>query len=186
MFKVLKNGTAPTSDKYGVGVTLYASEDIAIGAGDEADVGLGVCIHYGKIRKIVGESYKKDIKENGISKANSILNKNVIEFLASHYLQLTIHEDLTSKGLIQPAVKMISLDYEDEIKVLVYNPHSENTIQNSVLPMITDLLNQINNLNLVHTFEDMTSYKINKGDKIAQITLLPHMSYLFGVESGKD
>lgn len=45
MFKVLTEGCEPTrGSKYSAGIDLYTSEDVTIGAGETAIVGLGVCI----------------------------------------------------------------------------------------------------------------------------------------------
>ena len=99
MFKVLKNGTAPTrGSEYSACVDLYASETVTIGAGEAKVIGLGVCID-------IPDIYKHD------------------DFKKSHYLQLMLRSSLGKKGLILPnGVGIIDLDYEDEIKMIIHNP----------------------------------------------------------------
>jgi len=146
MFKTIDGGKMPSkATKYSACVDLFANEDVIVGAGETAMVGLGVCIN---------------------------LDWNVIDcnFLNSHYLQLILGSSLGKNGLILPSnIKMIDLDYKDEIKILIHNPLDINYLH--------DLL--ANNSNACKYAE----CKINKGDKIAQIALLEHKSYLFGIES---
>jgi len=87
-------------------------------------------------------------------------------FLSSHYLQVALRSSLGKAGLIMPnGVGIIDMDYKDEIKIIIHNP-----------------------LNLDDAYQSANSiepedYKISKGQRIAQTTLLEHKSYLFGIES---
>ena len=77
-------------------------------------------------------------------------------FLSSHYLQVALRSSLGKAGLIMPnGVGIIDMDYRDEIKVIIHNPINY----------------------------DQYEFEIKKGQRIAQITLLEHKSYLFGIES---
>ena len=87
MFKILENGTAPTrGSKYSACVDLYASEDVVIGAGETAIVGLGVCIDF--------ETFMDDYPQI------ITVNNTWLDFMASHYLQLNPRSSLRAKGLI--------------------------------------------------------------------------------------
>ncbi len=77
-------------------------------------------------------------------------------FKKSHYLQLNPRSSLRAKGLISNT-GIIDLDYTKEIKIIIHNPY-QNSQHNG-------------------------NYPIKKGDKIAQITLLEHKSYLFDIQS---
>lgn len=79
-------------------------------------------------------------------------------FLKSHYLALFIHYSLAPKGLIIPNGQgVIDLDYPDEIRLIVHYPL-----------MLSSYLK--------------SRFKINKGDKVAQCTLMEHKSYLMVYE----
>lgn len=82
----------------------------------------------------------------------------------NHYLQLEPRSSLRAKGL-QAGTGIIDMDfvYPNEIKLIVQNP----------LPLIVSV-------------GDVVAYEpfiINKGDRVAQIMLCEHKSYLFGIES---
>jgi len=170
MFKILTDGCKPTrGSKYSACVDLYASEDVTIEAGATKLVGLGVCIDLKELLlKVVPTSnvptmwYKDEVKR----------------FKQSHYLQLMLRSSLGKKGLILPnGVGVIDLDYKDEIKMIIHNP-------------IAYVFNEENaDLSLkTYSYSDredliVESFEIKKGDRIAQITLLEHKSYLFDIES---
>jgi len=164
MFKVLTKECEPKrGSKYSACVDLYASEDCMIGAGETKLVGLGVCIDLEKLEKSLGfhTEYYND--------------EALGTFLYSHYLQLMLRSSLGKKGLILPNnVGVIDLDYKDEIKMIIHNP---------IVTITKDLellgAEEYNEMGCGLNWE----YKIKKGDKIGQITLLEHKSYLFGIES---
>lgn len=74
--------------------------------------------------------------------------------MLSHYLQLMLRSSLSKELIIANGVGVIDLDYKDEIMIRVHNPS-----QNS----------------------DRVTVK--KGDRVAQITLLEHKAYLFGIDT---
>lgn len=159
MFKVLVEGCEPErGSKFSACVDLFASEDVTIYPGDTAMIGLGVAI---------------DIDFNTIHRDynsfTSTAKKNFEEwFMKTHYLQLMLRSSLGKKGLILPnGVGIIDMDYRDEIKLLVHNP-------------IYDV--HFNDQRFVGVNDEYT-YEIKKGDKIAQVTLLEHKGYLFGIDT---
>jgi dUTPase len=86
------------------------------------------------------------------------------KFINSHYLQLMLRSSLGKKGLILTnGVGVIDLDYADEIKAMIHRP-----------------------MKLYHGMVDNSELSIKKGDKIAQITLLEHKSYLFGIKTDDE
>lgn len=171
MFKVLVEGYEPTrGSKHSACVDLHASEDVVIGAGETKLVGLGVAIDKDKLDKAI---YRELVHIVGIEDADHpSVEKDAFEdmWLNSHYLQLMLRSSLGKKGLILPnGVGIIDLDYEDEIKMIIHNPLTGVLFRNY------DGGTQINNVR--------ESYAIKKGNRIAQITLLEHKSYLFGIET---
>ena len=161
MFKVLDEVCEPTrGSKYSACVDVYAREDITIGAGETKLVGLGIKIDLEKL-------YKNwfCITERGIG------NKTSWEvFLKSHYLQLMIRSSSVVKGLmIGNGVGVIDLDFPDEIKMIIHNP-----------------LSDIDEIGIRFGVKNRPRIEIKKGDKIAQITLLEHKSYLFGIDTDEE
>jgi len=86
------------------------------------------------------------------------------------YLQLMLRSGLGKKGLILPnGVGVIDLDYEDEIMMIVHN--SISGFDENFLPTGANYP------------VDRNTYEIKKGDRVGQITLLEHKSYLFGINT---
>jgi len=115
--------------------------------------------------KIVGlgvyidEDYLNFIARNsGSNMGDKELQK--VAFLNSHYLQLEPRSSLRAKG-IQAGTGIIDLDYVGlEIKIILHNPYYNSN-------------NALNGCD----------YVVKKGDKIAQIMLCEHKTYLMGVDS---
>lgn len=85
-----------------------------------------------------------------------------------HYLQLMLRSSLGKKGLILPnGVGVIDLDYRDEIKMIIHNPMQFEKADHRNLKIGVD-------------------FEIKKGDRIAQITLLEHKAYLFGIDTDEE
>ena len=160
MFKVLTEGCKPTrGTKHSACVDLYSSKNIVIGAGETKIIGLGVAIDELELREI-----ELDYKNN--------------RFLSSHYLQVALRSSLGKAGLIMPnGVGIIDMDYRDEIKVIIHNPitHVFN-IEKEDMSLFT-----YGHSNKKGCMSE--NIAIKKGQRIAQITLLEHKSYLFGIES---
>ena len=90
------------------------------------------------------------------------------DFLKSHYLQLNPRSSLRAKGLISNT-GIIDMDYTQEIKIIIHNPITANNFDD-----------------VSGTLEYDTDYIIKKGDKIAQITLIEHKSYLFDIDTAEE
>jgi len=100
------------------------------------------------------------------------------EFKSSHYLQLEPRSSLRAKGLIA-GTGIIDLDYEDEIKIILHNPIKRVNIFGDVADEMLGNEDLLTDIKVVLT----SGFKIKKGDRVGQITLLEHKSYLFGVDS---
>lgn len=169
MFKILDDVCKPTKgSKYSAAIDLYASKDVVIGAGETVKVPLGVCIDLDLF----------DREEIGINACkNDIVCSNIWEmFLKRHYLQLEPRSSLRAKGLIA-GTGVIDLDYKNEIMIILHNPITNSWNENfedGTVDYITHL----------HDGAEGTSrYKIKKGDKIAQILLKEHKTYLMGIDT---
>ena len=166
MFKVLTKGCEPTrGSKYSACVDLYASEDVVIGAGETKLVGLGVAIDLEKLDELlfIADKYKDAEKHIDMEE---VFNN----FLKSHYLQLMLRSSLGKKGLILPSgVGIIDLDYAEEIKMIIHNP-----------------LSHVRFGEMNGGCDGNNAVEIKKGNKIAQITLLEHKGYLFGIDTDKE
>lgn len=170
MFKVFKDGQLPTrGSKYSACVDLYAREDVVIGAGETVLVPLGVCIDF----ETFMDEYSGMLKPNG---------DTWLDFMASHYLQLMLRSSLSKELIIANGVGVVDLDYPDEIMMRVHNPikNKYQVVEEKMsLQMITTHILGM----LLPRFSDV---KINKGDRVAQITLVEHKGYLFGVQSDEE
>lgn len=159
MLRTISDGCEPKkATKYSAAVDLFAAEDVVIKAGETAKVRLGVCIDL------------EGLKLNKFKTANDKVDINSslwIEFLQSHYLQLEPRSSLRAKGLIA-GTGIIDLDYKDEIMIILHNPMTGKNDCDEATCICSP---------------SATAYKINKGEKIAQIMLCEHKSYLLGYES---
>lgn len=164
MFKTIHDGKLPTrATKYSACVDLYAREDVTIGAGETKLIPLGVCIDTQQV-KYMGLDQNYGIYDD-------ICDSEKIEhFLSSHYLQLMLRSSLSKHLVIANGVGVIDLDYKDEIMIRVHNPlmFSERLVSENLV---------------AREVNETTSYHIKKGDRVAQITLLEHKSYLFGIDT---
>lgn len=165
MLKILDDVCKPTKgSKYSAAIDLYAREDVVIGAGGTIKVPLGVCIDSDKLQDLA------------MSETNIYFNYTTQEiedikyqFLESHYLQLEPRSSLRAKGLIA-GTGIIDLDYKDEIMIILHNPFN-------LVGFIIDIDEGI------HLPNKFPCYEIKKGDKVAQIMLKEHKTYLMGVDT---
>lgn len=178
MFKVLTEGCEPTrGTKYAACVDLYASEDVVIGAGETKLIGLGVAIDE-KFEFKTEDLVNQYIDTNDFS-ANSY--SFAAWFKSTHYLQLMLRSSLGKKGLILPnGVGIIDLDYRDEIKMIIHNPFTLHDIYVYASFFIKKFVPVALSKEAPR---NPARYTIKKGDKIAQITLLEHKGYLFGINT---
>ena len=105
------------------------------------------------------------ISEDGLQKLLVNSGREFMDdyFKKSHYLELHPRSSLRAKGLII-GVGVIDLDYPDEIGLIVHNP---------ILDVSFGVYNG-------------DAFKISKGDKVAQCTLMEHKGYLLGIESDTE
>lgn len=162
MLKVLDDVCKPTKgSKYSAAIDLYAREDVVIGAGETVKVPLGVCID---LIKLIAKNRYANLHLKNIH--TSLDDDN---FLRSHYFQLEPRSSLRAKGLIA-GTGIIDLDYKDEIMIILHNPFN-------LVGFIVDIDEGI------HLPNKFPCYEIKKGDKIAQILLKDHKTYLMGVDT---
>lgn len=171
MFKILDEVCIPTKgSKYSAAIDLYAKEDVVIGAGETVKVPLGVCIDNDKLQDLA------------MSETNIYFNYTTQEiedityrFLESHYLQLEPRSSLRAKGLIA-GTGIIDLDYKDEIMIVLHNPISELESFNDGNSDFVELKG----------CNEEYHYVIKKGDKIAQMLIKEHKTYLMGIDTEKE
>lgn len=179
MFKILDDVCKPTKgSKYSAAIDLYAREDVVIGAGETIKVPLGVCIDSDKLKPKHFFKQYRDYNPELIDSMIEIDDKRYDDFIKSHYLQLEPRSSLRAKGLIA-GTGIIDLDYKDEIMIILHNPVWQTRL--------CDKSNIDKEKTIVH-FGATTNlcYKISKGDKIAQILLKEHKSYLMGIETEEE
>ena len=182
MFEVLDEVCQPKkATKYSACVDLFAREDVTIGAGETKIVPLGV--------KIDLKLLAKQVQKNNelITWVLDFENKRgefFNTFLKSHKLDIHIRSSLSAKKrlIIANGTGQIDLDYPDEIGIILHNP-----IQNFSATLTSNHLDYIS----IDTEVDIDTYVgntayIQKGDKVAQITLIEHKSYLMGYESEEE
>ena len=162
MLKILDEVCKPTKgSKYSAAIDLYAREDVVIGAGETVKVPLGV---------FIDENYFLMMIENKIDGLTREQQKE--QFMKSHYFQLEPRSSLRAKGLIA-GTGIIDLDYKDEIMIILHNPFN-------LVGFIVDIDEGI------HLPNKFPCYEIKKGDKIAQILLKDHKTYLMGVDTEEE
>lgn len=196
MFKVLNDLCTPSrGTKHSACVDLYASEDVILDAMETKLVGLGVCID------LDFNTIRRDF--NSLTEDKKDMFKRV--FKGTHYLQLMLRSSLGKKGLILPnGVGVIDMDYCDEIKLIIHNPNAFNTwefdryvggvrIEDGVIVNGEYSLGEAQvKASAMFGNDENTAFKlkkryysIKKGDRIAQVTLIEHKSYLFNIETNE-
>ena len=177
MFKVLDEVCQPKkATKYSACIDLFAREDITIGAGEIKIVPLGVKIDLGKITAMLIKN--DNINTSGFkstSKLQEYRFSQFNKFLLSHKLDIHIRSSLSAKKglIIANGTGQIDLDYHDEIGIILHNPYNPNNY-------MTDDFTKLS------VFPTIGQVKIKKGDKVAQITLVEHKSFLMGYESEEE
>ena len=158
MFKTINGGILPKRfSKYSAGFDVYSNEDVVIGAGETKRIGLGITIDS---RLIYGNTL--------------IINEASALLLNCHYLELHIRSSLRVKGLTSLGTGVIDMDfcYPNEIKMVVHNPHQYSEEDYWVN------LDESNSCGLPIPRPIKPDYTIKKGDKIGQLILKRHESYL--------
>ena len=163
MLKVLDEVCTPTmGSKYSAAIDLYAREDAVIGVGETKIIPLGVCIDL--------DGWLKSFEE----------------FKGCHYLQLEPRSSLRAKGL-QAGTGIIDMDFAQEIQLVLSNPIQY--IDKQIDFDKDDDYIEIDYMGSPREREDdvivkySSYFKVNKGDKIAQIMLKEHKTYLMGIST---
>lgn len=169
MFEILDEVCTPTKgSKYSACVDLFAREDVVIGAGETVLVGLGVKIDTDFfIYEIGGVS----VSTNGEIKDEGDINK-IEDFLKSHQLNLHIRSSMSAKHglIIANGTGIIDLDYEGEIMICLHKPLTLKSI-----------------FKYIFSFGmSKSKLQLKKGQKIAQINLVEHKTYLLGVDTEEE
>ena len=169
MLKAIIKECKPTKgSQYSACVDLYASEDVVIGAGETVLVPLGVKL------KIDMDWYTG----NRIN-VNPTCGQGAIDsfenFLKSHQMNLHLRSSMSAKNglIIANGTGIIDLDYEDEIKICLHNPIKTESVMN--------FLREYERKKPLEAF--YTEVKISKGQRIAQISLVEHKTYLLDIDT---
>lgn len=184
MFTVLDEMCAPTrGTKQSACVDLYAKEGVEIGAGEIVLIPLGVKINLEKLKEnYIEHNKQRDIKAGLPPLSNAFENKHFEEeFLPSHQLNLHIRSSMSAKHklVIANGTGIIDLDYPDEIMICIHKPITAKDIIPTVFSKIKSLFNQ----RCGDKDKKINPFIFKKGDKIAQIELIEHKTYLLGIES---
>lgn len=161
MFKVINGGQLPTrATKYSACVDLYANADVIIAAGETKLIPLGVCIDYEQILDGIDSFYPYN--------EGMLPEYKMDYFCKTNYLQLMLRSSLSKELIIANGAGVVDLDFAQEIQLRVHNPikmsHNKNIPDQYLLRPV----------------------RIEKGDRVAQITLLEHKSWLLGIESEEE
>ena len=193
MFKLVNGGQIPTKGtKYSACVDLYANADVVIGAGETKIVPLGVKIDLEKLKAISDRDMENTFGmpiDRIISSVDGDEDEVYFEnFMCSHKLDLHIRSSLSAKKglIIANGTGQIDLDYPDEIGIILHNPYfyKLKAIEKAHEDCHTDDGGNFDFREKVDSI--LYGIEIKKGDRIAQITLVEHKLYLFGIESEEE
>ena len=177
MFKTVKDGKMPTKgSEFSACVDLYAREDIEVKPSETTLIPLGVCLDLSKLKELKYDSFDTEDE----------LEKWMIEFKKSHYVQLMLRSSLSKKLIIANGVGIIDIDYEDEMMIRVHNPLTQDltSIISLAFASASAVLDETNEHgDKMNKIEKEKTVTIKKGDRVAQIALLNHNTDLFGITS---
>ena len=182
MFKILDEVCKPTKgSKYSAAIDLYAREDVVIGAGETKIIPLGVCIDFDNLEDLAMSETNIYFKYT-----RGEIEAIKCQFLESHYLQLEPRSSLRAKGLIS-GTGIIDIDYKDEIEIILSNPiqyiDKVIDIDEGADYIEIDYLGSPSSREYGIEVKYSSSFKIKKGDKIAQIMLKGQKTYLMGIST---
>ncbi len=162
MFKTINGGKLlPTrATKHSAYTDVYANGDYNLKAGSTTIVDLGITIDNEFIRELP-QLQKYIYAQNKNDPRHITDEEKYEEFMSTHYLQLAPRSSLRAKGLVS-GMGVIDLDFASSIGMVITNP-------------LTSL-----------SLGGEEPFKIHKGDRIGQITLLEHKSNLFNISSDTE
>ena len=165
MFKTIGKGKAPTKGtKYSAAIDLYASETVQISVGETKLVGLGVKIDMEKVELQMKIELEKLVGPDLIGHPAIEVDAFEEGWLSSHYLQLIPRSSMGKKLIIPHGVGIIDIDYPDEIMIRLHNSLKRQFYSS------------------FHQSEE-DKIIIKEGDRIAQVLLLEHNSYLMNIHT---
>ena len=183
--------TLSKATKFSACIDLCAAEDVVIGAGETVLVPLGVKIDFKQLESKAKLHLIAQLHEDYMTLKEShfqnVIKKRLLFFMQSHQLNLHIRSSMSAKHglIIANGTGIIDLDYEDEIKICLYNTGSiqGNTLVDEDGHIVDSLAAEFE---YPEDYVFKQAYKIEKGQPIAQISLVEHKSYLFGIESKEE
>lgn len=89
--------------------------------------------------------------------------------LHRHYMQLMLRSSLSEELIIANGVGVIDLDYPGELMLRVHNPIKKAELNETT--------------NSISAYCKGIDVEIKKGQRVAQVMILEHKSYLFGIET---
>jgi len=180
MFRLVNGGEflPQRATIFSAGFDVFANEDMVIGAGETKLIGLGIALD--------GEYMNK-------FNDSLLTNSGIGDWEEKHYLGLHIRSSLRAKGLTSLGTGIIDMDYRNEIKMVIHNPYQTETVDLAIRTMlIANNLSQNGASDKVISDEmlkfvkerksDLNEYKIQRGDKIAQLILCKHEGFLLPAE----
>lgn len=173
MFKILDEMCMPTKgSEFSACVDLYARKDVVIGAGETVLVPLGVKIDLEKLTDGIDNIYPYN--------EGMLPRYKLDHFMKTHQLNLHIRSSMSAKHglIIANGTGIIDMDYENEIMLCVHKPLRFRDIFAIPYDFILDSI-----LGKKRNLKSYSKFFAKKGDKIAQIGLVEHKTYLLGVES---
>lgn len=162
MFEILDKVCTPRRDsRYSAGMGLFAREDIVIGAGETKSIPLGVKINLEKIKEIA-------IPTRNVP--TLWVDDEFDRFLRTHCLEVFLRKSLAVESLIVPnGIELVNLDYPYEIELLVHKALNAGEYFNV-------------NGSLICFNDPNHSFKISRGQQVAECMLTKHKGYLMDTE----
>jgi len=184
MLKVLEDCKNPTKGStHSAGIDLYAREDVIIGAGETKIVPLGVKIDLDLLSQKLHDGKYSEFKNSTDTHNQTIINSFEL-FLNSHVLKLYIRSSLAAKHglIIANGTGIIDMDYNGEIGIIIHKPLSYKDVISLATSACKEFFfSACGRSEFVK--KSFSAHNIKAGDKVAQIILEEHKSYLLGIES---
>lgn len=206
MLKVINGGIAPTrGSKYSAAIDLYSNENVTIGAGETKIIPLGVCLDEDNFPIYVANNkhklYLQLEPRSSLRTKGLIAGTGVIDIDYKDEIGIIIHNPICSVGARYlnhseewcPKCGQFQINDDDGVYLeseigSVYCPDCDTdfTYVKNFLPTPPDFPYDCEKEWINTSFEESKSFQISKGDKIAQIMLCEHKTYLLGIESQEE